>query len=170
MEHLQHDPRTKKQIKDAIYAQLYTPAVTKLQARLQTIIMRNTLLAGNSHHSFVYKGEYYSCEKGRPRGWNKLIPQLKPQMDEFLVDESALIDKELPLVMGYITKVLNASNDLGDYLQLFPESIHRPIQELAASCPCVQQHLTAEQVKQFKQENNHLSDLMKHRMVLNLIT
>lgn len=170
MEQLQYDPRTKQQIKDALYDFLYTPVQNAFKLRLDTLIIRNTLLAGHGHKSFNYKGEFYSCDTGpMPRVWNRLIPQLRPQMDDYLKDLKELNEQELPYVVGYINKVLNASNELGDYLRLLPESTHNPIEKMVASCHCHGKKLSEEQVLALRSQNENPINMMKARMVTNLL-
>jgi hypothetical protein len=170
MEPLQHNPRIKQLIKDSLYDFLYIPAQRKFKTRLDTIIIRNALLGGYGHKSFNYKGVHYSCDNGAPsRKWNRLLPQLKDQMDEYLRDLNQLNDNELPLVLGFINQVLNSSNALGDYLRLFPESVHQPIQKLIATCPCQSKQLSDEQVARLQEQNKKHIELIKKRMVTNLL-
>jgi hypothetical protein len=170
MEQLQYDPRTKQQIKDALYDFLYTPVQNQFKLRLDTIIIRNTLLAGHGHKSFNYKGEFYSCDNGPlPRVWNRLMPHLRPMMDEYLQELKELNEKELPYVVGYINKVLNASNELGDYLRLLPESTHGPIQKLIETCPCHGKKLSDDEITALRDRNQTPIDMMKARMVTNLL-
>lgn len=170
MEQLQHDPRTKQLIKDTLYDFLYLPVQNSFKSRLDVLIVRNTLLGGYSHKSFNYKGVLYSCDNGSPpRKWNRLVPQLKPQMDEYLNDLKQLNEQELPYVVGFINQVLNASNDLQDYLQIFPESVHRPLEKLIASCPCGKLQLSNEKIVDLREKNAASIDMMKARMVKNLL-
>jgi hypothetical protein len=170
MEPLQHDPRTKQLIKDSLYDFLYTPVQRQFKTRLDTIIIRNTLLGGYGHKSFNYKGVHYSCDNGAPpRKWNRLLPQLRDQMDGYLQDLNQLNDTELPFVLGFINQVLNSSNDLGDYLSLFPESVHQPIQKLIETCPCQAKQLSDEQVALLQEQNKKHIELIKKRMVTNLL-
>jgi hypothetical protein len=167
---LQFDPRTKQYIKDLLYDFLYTPVVNQFKLRLDTIIIRNTLLAGYGHRSFNYKGETYSVDTGpMPRVWNRLVPALKPQMDEYLKDLKELNDREVPLVLGFINQVLNSSNHLNDYLRIFPDSAHSPIEKLIATCPCQAKKLSDERVTELKEQNSHVIGMMKARMVTNLL-
>jgi len=170
MEPLQYDPRTKQQIKDALYVFLYTPLLLKFKTRLDIIIVRNALLGGYSHKSFSYKGVLYSCDsEAPPRKANRLIPQLKEQMDEYLAEINYLNQQEIPFVLGYINRVLNASNELGDYLRLLPPIVHRPVESLIATCPCQAKKLTDEQVAQFQEQSKESIELIKRRMVTNLL-
>lgn len=167
---LQHDPRTKSQIKDMLYAFLYEPVQRQFKTRLDSLIKRNTVILGASHQSFIYKGNLYTCDiTPPPRKLNRLVPQLVPDMDAYLADLKQLNDKEVPYVMGFINQVLNSSNDLHDYLRLLPSSVHQPIQKLIDSCPYRTKKLTDEQVQELQTRNKQSIDLVKQRMVTNLL-
>ncbi len=170
MEQLQHDPRTKQLIKDTLYEFLYRPIENQFKNRLEVLIVRNTLLGGYSHKSFNYKGVLYSSDNGAPpRKSNRLMLQLKPAMDEYLFDLKQLNEKELPFVIGFINQVLNASNDLQDYLHIFPESIHQPLEKLIATCPCQAKQLSDEKIVELREKNQASINMMKARMVTNLL-
>jgi len=170
MEPLQYDPRTKQQIKDTLYEFLYSPVESQFKTRLDTLIIRNTLLGGYGHKSFHYKGVLYSCDADpNPRKWNRLLSELRPQMDEYLRDVQKLNDQELPYVLGYINRVLNASKFLGDHLKLLPECVHRPLEKIIATCPCQGEELTEEMTAELLQQNKASIELIKQRMVTNLI-
>jgi hypothetical protein len=167
---LQHDPRTKKQIKDLLFAFLYEPVEKQFKHRLDTLIHRNTLISGVSHHSFTYKGNLYNNDTAPvPRKLTRLVPQLVPDMEAYLADLKQLNDREIPYVVGFINQVLNASNDLHDYLRVFPQSLHQPIQKLIDSCPCRTKRLTDEEVQEMQMRNQQYIDLVKQRMVTNLL-
>lgn len=171
MEQLLYDPRTKQQIKEALYSFLYDPVQKQFKVRLDTLILRNTLLGGHKHKSFSYRGVDYSCDPTPPpRKRNQLLHALQPEMNQYLKDMKELNEKELPYVLGLINQVLNSSNDLKDYLRLLPESVHRPVQSLIATCPCQAKSLTDEAVKSFIIKNQNAINLMKQRQVLNLIS
>lgn len=169
-EKLQHDPRTKQQIKDSLFSFLYEPIQKQLKNRLDTIIMKNSVLSGASHNSFMYKGEYFSCDPAiPPRKMNRLIPQLQPLMDDYLKEVKELNDTELPFVVGFITQVLNSSNDLHDYLRVLPSSVHRPIEQFISSCPCRTKKLSDDEIQSIQKKNIQSIELMKKRMVTNLL-
>lgn len=170
METLQHDPRTKQQIKDLLYAYLYEPVQQRFRKRLDGIIAKNTVLTGANHNSFTYKGEFYSSDSApAPRKMNRLSPTLYGEMDKYLGELKELNDRELPYVLGFITHVLNSSNDLHDYLRILPQAVHKPIQELIATCPCRSKKLTDADVDHIKNEHQKSIDLLKQRMVANLL-
>lgn len=171
MEKLAHDPRTKQQIKDTLFSYLYGQVQGQFKKRLEEITLRNAQALSSPYLSFVYKGQVYSCEGEKlPRRMNKLITQLHPFMDAYLNDLKEINDKEIPFVVGFINQVLNASNDLHDYLRVLPQAVHSPIQQLIDSCPCRTKRLTDTDVQDLMIRNSGSIELMKRRMVTNLIT
>lgn len=171
MEKLVHDPRTKQQIKDTLFSYLYGQVQGQFKKRLEEIILRNAQALTSPYLYFVYKGQVYSCEGEKlPRRTNKLITQLHPFMDAYLNDLKEINDKEIPFVVGFINQVLNASNDLHDYLRVLPQAVHSPIQQLIDSCPCRTKRLTDTDVQDLIIRNSGSIELMKRRMVTNLIT
>lgn len=167
---LQHDPRTKQQIKDMLYAFLYEPVQKQFHSRLESLIRRNCVITGAVHQSFTYKGKLYSVDPSPPpRKLNRLAPQLSPDMDAYAGELKQLNDREVPYVVGFINQVLNSSNDLHDYLRILPSSLHPPIQKLIDSCPCRTKKLTDQQVQELQAKNQLYIDLVKQRMVTNLL-
>lgn len=169
-EKLQHDPRTKTMIKDMLYAFLYEPVQKQFKARLDAIINKNTQLLGASHNSFIYKGIIYSCDPSKqPRKMNRLVPQLESLMNDYLKETHQINTCEAPYVLGFIIQVLNSSNDLQDYLRIFPSSIHRPIENLIESCPYHSKRLAEADISDIQNKNASSIELMKKRMVINLL-
>ena len=169
-ENLIHDPRTKQQIKDILYDHLYGPVLGQFKKRIEALIVRNSKAIGSPYLSFVYKGEIYVCEGEKlPRRMNRLTPALQQEMDDYLRDQKEINDKELPYVIGFITQVLNSSNDLHDYLRVLPAAVHAPIQKLIDSCPCRTKKLTDAMVQDLMIRNSSYIEMMKRRMVANLI-
>ena len=167
---LQHDPRTKQMIKDMLYAFLYDPVQKKFKQRLDAIITKNTVLLGATHNSFIYRNVVYSCDTQKmPRKMNRLVPQLVPVMEEYLKDAQQLNNSELPYVLGFINQVLNASNDLHDYLKVLPSALHQPIEALIATCPCRTKKLSDQGIAELQKANQSAVELIKQRMVTNLI-
>lgn len=168
---LQHDPRTKQQIKELLYDLLYRPILQSYQKQLKNIILKNCQLQKSTHESMMYRGEVYvsmDCTTAPPRMVSPLHAQLKPEMDEYLKELSSLNSHELPYVLGYINQVLNSSNNLPDYLRLFPDSVHQPLLKLI-SYACRNPDLTDEDVETLRTRNAVPIELMKQRLVLNLL-
>ena len=167
---LQHDPRTKQYIKDKIYSFIYSPIQEQLQKQLHTIIQKNCTILCASHTSFIYKGVYYSMDNSKPpRKINSLSKVLYLEMEEYTKELKKLNTVELPYVLGFITQVLNASDDLQDYLRVFPEAIHKPLEQIINSCPCRSKQLSEEEVLLLQSRNKTPIDLMKQRLVINLL-
>lgn len=157
-------------IKDLLYTFIYEPVQKQFKARLDAIITKNTQLLGASHNSFIYKGIVYSCDPAQqPRKMNRLVPQLESLMDAYLKETNHINTHEAPYVLGFIIQVLNSSNDLQDYLKIFPSSIHRPIEDLITSCPCRSKQLTEEDIITLQIRNANSITMMKKRMVINLL-
>ena len=169
-ETLQHDPRTKQQIKDMLLDSLYKPVRKHFNERLENLINRNVVLVGASHKSFVYKGKLYTCDSTPPpRRSIRLHPTLKDEVEKYLQELNHLNTTELPYVLGFITHVLNSSNDFCDYFRLFPEALHDPLRKLVSTCTCRAKKLSEDAVKSIKENNEKAIQIIKERMVLNLL-
>lgn len=169
---LVYDPKTKQLIKNKIYQHLYLPVRSHFDKRLHTIITKNSLMLGNGQEWVSYRGDSYAINEDAPapRPMNRLRPEMKPAMDDYLKDLGKLNNTELPYVLGFINQVLNSSNSLQDYFKVLPESVHQPIRDMVAACACKHPKLTPEQVQELLSKNQLPIELMKQRMVLNLIT
>jgi hypothetical protein len=169
-ERIQHDPRTKQQIKDALYNALYAPVKVRMHDRLGRIIVNNTLIIRSSHKSFSYKGTIYSHDSSPlPRKANRLHLSLHREMDEYLKELRNLNEKEVPYVVGYLNQVLNSSNHLCDYYRLLPDALHPVLKKIIETCPCTGNDLPEEKVKMIQETNQQSLTLMKERLVINLI-
>lgn len=167
---IQYDPRTKQQIKDQLYQHLYSPIEKYSKAKINSLILRNSSLMGNSKTAFMYKGAIYSItDHSSYRNANRLHKSLYSDMDEYLKEVTELNTNELPYVIGLITSVLNTSNSLQDYLNLLPSSVHTPIASFIEKCPCKHCQLPPEEVQKFVTSNHKAITLMKKRMLLNLL-
>ncbi len=170
MDQLVYDPLTKQQIKNGLMALLYEPIEDRLNRQVEELIVRNTLLGGYRHKSFVYRGKLYNADdEPPPIRQNKLLPQLRPELDKIAAEASKVCDEEMPYVLGFINQVLNSSNSLADYLQLFPEAVHEPIQKLIGSRPHYQGQLQPETIQSIKHKSARGIELMKQRLTLNLL-
>lgn len=170
MDPLEHDPKIKQQIKTALYEFVYGPVNRSFKKRIEAMVLRNTALGGFGHKHFVYKGVLYNADSTPPSmRRNRLVVQLRPEMDELLIEMVDLNQRELPYVLGFMNQVLNSSNSLKDYLQVLPESIHPPIHQLMATCPCRVGVLSPEKVERLKTTNATSVDLVKQRLITNLL-
>lgn len=167
---LHHDPKVKQQLKDMLYEFLYGPVQKQYQQVLQGIIRKNTQLLQTQHKSFIYKGVVYNMDTtALPRKMNRLTPALVPDMNAYLAEVTRLNTQEVPYVVGFITQVLNSSNNFQDYLQAFPSVLHPILEKVIASSPCRHQKLTLDEIQAIQSKNQKSIDLLKQRVVTNLI-
>ena len=170
-EELKYDPKSKQIIKNAMFNFLYQPLEVSTNKRLKTLIIKNSLLHGNNQHWVSYRNKEYATDstKVRPRAMNRLKAELRPLMDEYLEDLVEINTVERPYVLGFINQTLNASSSLQDYLKIFPESMHKPLKHFIDTCGSRVGKLEPEMVASIKQRNQIPIELMKKRMVLNLL-
>lgn len=168
------DPRIKQQIKAALSNFMYAHVNHKANVRLQEIIVANTTGSRYLHQSFSYKGAYFSFELKPPRFKNqRLLSELRPAMDAYLAEKKELEYNEIPFVLGFFNKVLNASDSMTDYLKLLPECVHRavePFMDIAWISWHLPSTLSDAQVEAFQLEHQDWIMLLKKRMVLDLLT
>ena len=170
MDRLEHDAQTKQKIKDMLYQFLYEPVQQQFKTRLDTLIVRNAVMAGYGHKHFSYRGEVYNADSTvPPTKKNRLLAALRPEMDSYLADLEQLNIAELPYVLGFLNQVLNSSCDFGDYFRLLPEQLHEPLRNFQASCPCRTSKLTPERIAQIQLTSENPVRLIKERLVRNLL-
>lgn len=171
MSELTYDPRAKEVVKEQLVALLYDPVKAHYRARLESIIRRNTLKAGNGQTFFSYRGVTYALDPSErlPRQINRLHPSLREEMDRYLEEVTRLNDTELPYVINFINALLNASGSLKDYLEILPEVVHKPLKQLMTQCPCQRGELTPETRHDLLVRHQKSIELIRQRMVLNLI-
>ena len=170
-EELKYDPKSKLVIKNAMFDFLYAPLEKSTHKRLKTLIIKNSLLHGNNQHWVSYRGTEYAInpDSKRPRPMNRLKPDLMALMNEYLEDLVQINTIERPYVLGFINQTLNASSSLQDYLKIFPESMHKPLKHFIDTCGSRVGKLEPEMIATIQQRNQIPIELMKKRMVLNLL-
>lgn len=165
----QRDPRAKQCIRDDLVTFLYAPSERQSKLRLAEIIVKNCRLAGYQHKSFAYRDQFYCIDLNPPpRLKNRLVPQLMPEFDEYLQEHRRMVEEEIPLTTGYFTKVLNSSESYKDFMKLLPDAFHQVIKNSGWMCPN-DETLTDFDVAAFKAENQRYINLIKQRLVRNLL-
>lgn len=166
-----HDPRTKQQLKDMLYHYLYDPVMGKFKERLDGIILAHDKLNQTLLRCFSYRGLVYQVDSSNPtpRPMPRLHKSLHPTMDQYLSELREINDREIPFVLGFINQVLNSSDNLHDYIRALPPSVHRPLQEVIAQCGCKTASLSELELNNLLVRNTESINLMKQRMVLNLL-
>ncbi len=169
-EELMHDKRTKQTVKEILYKYLYDPVEKRYNTWLRQIIISNCVLTKSAHESFIYKGEYYcTTTEIPPRKMNRLHLSLVREMEEYIAELKVLNTTETPYVVGFITQILNLSNDFQDYLKVFPNVLHPPLERYMNTCPCQQHRLSTETIEQLKLQNEKQISMIKERLFTNLI-
>lgn len=166
------DPRMKGAIKDALIQHLYEPVERAFKRQLDEIIIGNTLAGNYTTKSFHYKGVQYTCEPGLPpRNWNKLLPQFKARMDEYLAEVRDIDERERPFIFGFLNQVLNSSNHLADYYALIPDSAHAAIRGLKMDTSLMYDYplMPKDKMDRIIAQNQTAITMLKTRLVTNLL-
>lgn len=139
--------------------------------RLKKIIARNSDLHKTNNGCFWYRGQIFKTDPKLvpPRKIDPLHDSLKPEMDQYLTDLDHLEEYELPHVHNFLNQMLNATASFQDYYAILPESMHQPLISLANTDPCVVHHLDSETIQSIQEKNTHPIELLKQRMVKNLL-
>lgn len=170
-DHLSYDPSTKKKVLTALLDHLYEPSFKSLNKRLHDIIYKNSSIKQNAQQAFTYKGNYYQIDemKPLPRPLNQLDKSLYPEMQKYLVELDSIQVYEHPYVNNYLTQILNTSDNFPDYYRLLPESLHSVLDTLREQCPCRRRSLSDKRITEIQRKNVLPVELMKKRMVHNLL-
>lgn len=171
MSELQFDPHTKTMIRDKLYEHIYQPVREQFRKRLHTLITTNSAMHGNTQAWMRFRGEKFHTDNPgqQPRIMNTCHAKVLPSMKEYVEDLEKLNQEEVPHVLGFITAVLNSSNSLQDYLRVFPDCIHKPVEDLIRQCGCHNTSLKDARIDEIRTRNQTSIEVLKQRMVLNLL-
>lgn len=166
-----YNPQMKGAIRSAIHEFLYGPVREYYQRELHELIDNNEQISQGVNEIFVYRGIRYAKKQFRfaPKHIPRLDPVLHERMDMYLAETKELNDVEVPLVMGYIQNVLNSSDQLQDYLVLFPSALHPPIQKVIDHCNCRGTTVSLATAQTMIHTHAKSFDYIKQRMVFNLL-
>lgn len=171
-EEVQSPATVKQGIRDALMGALYAPVHKKNKERIDRMIMANSVYHKSDVTMFMHKNVLYKVnpQDRLPRVIPRLAPQFIPEMNQYLKEIQELNEEEIPVVVGYITQVLNSSNRPRDFLRLFPESVHKSILALCEKPnQAIQKPLSDEAVAALLSKNQLAVAMMKQRMVTNLL-
>lgn len=145
---------------------VYKPATYKLTKQLEEIIQVNALKSDSQAMSFFYKGKLYWTQTNRATGKAGLLDKtLYDTMDKYLQDMEEL-SKERAEVKGFFTELLLKSQTENDVAALLPECMQgalvHPIPKSSA--------FSDEYVQAFLASHERSIQLIKERLVLNLVT
>lgn len=168
---MHYDPRIKQEAANAIQMLLYIPSDTSFQKRLDSIILQNSALLNEPRKYFSHRNITYTLPNAlSDRRIPRLVPEMRPHMDKYLKDVKDLYDMEVIYVTGFISQALNLSNFPQDYLEIFPTSVHLPIKKIFANYFCIPGTTDKTLLQAFINKNQAPINMIKQRMVLNLLT
>lgn len=172
MSELNYSPESKQNIKDAIYTALYAQVNERYQAALDKLIHRNSVICGNTQDAVWHKGTIYRTQTAplhTPKPVNKLDASLFQEFNELEDSRNYLNTQEMPYVIGYVNQILNSTASFEDYYDLLPDALHGVLDKMQQQCPCRTQELTQDVVEALKAQNQKPLDLLRQRLVSNLL-
>lgn len=165
-----YDPALKTELRNRLHDRLYGVPLRILDDRLTELVMRNCAIHNYAHKHFVYKGVVYNKDVTTPPlPRNQLSQGLKPEMETWLREMDQLQRKEMPHVLSAVMKVLNSSDSLADFLELLPESLHEPLHEMQAKCPCEHRSLNDDQIQALRAELGEGLLKLRERLMMNTL-
>jgi hypothetical protein len=157
-------------IQTSLMERLYAPVRERHHKQVESLIIRNCQITKTGVWAFRYKGALYRSDQA-PRGPVQAIrlhEELTLELDQMIEEQREIRVIEEPMVKGYITFVLNYSDNIEDYLLLFPQSLHHSIVSLAL--PYRGERRVSEDTAPYVMGPHlHCIQLIKERMVSNLI-
>lgn len=153
---------------------LYRRVDREFLSREAEIIYENSRLLGNTQKCMWHKGEligaHFYHPSAIPRPANSIQPPIIEKYEALVLEVDQLVREEKALVVGYIRKVLNLPVAFESLFHLFPEQLHQALAGLKAFCPFTHlKPMEADAQQAFIKENEQYINLMKVRMLKNLI-
>lgn len=138
---------------------------------LSDLITKNSVLCFNARKSLSFGGNCYVIGGNQPHlriSPNLLHHSLRGEMREYLtkVEKS---EQEIALVKGFFQKIMFLTNKEQDYCNLLPTVMHPAVRQLSPYLDKEEGHLSPEEVTAFLVENESYINLIKQRLILNLI-
>lgn len=163
------DPRLKKNMKAWILQIMYVPYHDYCKRSIMVLVYRNQMIQGTQYEMFSFKGVTYGKVPAGVHVKPKLHPELHPAMLALIEDSKNVHEKERPYVESYIAVALNSSDSAYDWIKLFPECFHAPLQTYIAGGLTDPPELSDERVVEILTKNQPHIDLMRQRMARNLL-
>jgi len=167
----QREPRLRSVLQSLLLDGIYAPIKAVFAKRLSQITDNNVAISQTFDISFMYKGIYYTQypDLRQPRIKPRLVPELYERMDEYLADLQEITGYEKAIVSGYLSAAVTAAKYPEDLLVLLPESIQYPLQEYLEGYPDNASKISPEAVSELQTRHSKAIELMKQRLVLNLL-
>lgn len=179
-----YNPLVKQQLLKQLKIEIYAPIVNSLNREFWNINRRNTVKCGFNHNVFTYRGIFYSgnilidlnldyedyYSRINTHNYKEhLATEFHIAFDDLLAKRDLISEKEMPLVMGYVTQVLNISNNPHNYLKLLPDTLHKCIRIIAPFSEDVVDTISPARIENIKTVNKEYIDLLKLRLMSNLL-
>lgn len=117
-------------------------------------------------YGFSYKGKLYGTKLLKDR----LHTDLYLQMDEYLKNIEDVISFEKPMIMGYITAVLNYSNNPKDYFKLINPFFHSILENQFPDLSHLPDSvLTEADIERFNIKYEKPIELLEQRLTYNFV-
>ena len=175
---LSKDALIKANIRDNLIAYVYDPPAVMYSKALNSLVERNWLLSGGKEPGFIFRGDAYLNQRplnttstGRPVPLRSPHPEILPELKKLIQERSFIFKHEQPQVRGYLTTVLNQVTYLPDLLKILPDCLHHPINQSIWGIrqDLLKDGLTPVQIQDLQAKGIGAMDLMRKRLVLNLI-
>ena len=172
MSEVRFDPLMKTRIRNRLIDFVFGKIKKDLESNLSLLIARNSQLHGNAQAAFRYKRRVFTLadESQLPYGINPLHEKLEREGEELIKQLDQLLRVEIPQIDSFFTQALNASDNIPDYLKIFPESIHKPLIKIISDCPCNTTKLSEDQIEKLISDNAERIQLLKQRLLLTVLT
>lgn len=152
---------------------IYAKSNHQIQAKVNQMVDLHCIRYPGESQAFQYKGEVYwrkpQATVIRGKRVKLLHQEQYPDMDSCL-RERALIEAEQPIVRTFISCAASKAWTKDQLYLLLPECLHSVIQQ--TEYPNLKPHgeLSAEEGMAFQEANSKVIQLIKQRLILNLIT
>lgn len=164
------DPKVKQTICQLLVDFVYTPAKAKLDNQLVAIMNSHSNEFPGMSPAFMYKGTVYSSAGFRPVRGQKLgmlSRRLYDHMEKWVAEQKVLFEEEVE-AHNYFACLVIEAKDTAELQALTPDFLHPALQISSDySRPCL---LTAEDIERFNKANAKHIQMLKERLVLNLIS
>lgn len=166
---ISQDPRLKITVKNTVLAAIYTPYHTRRRKLFEGIMLRNMTLVQTPYECFRFRGKVYGKEYAGNFVRPKLHPDLTIEMDELTREHDKVMKTEQPLVGGFITAMLNASDSLHDWVRILPPALHSALTLVNPTGTSPPMKLSDQEVVTFLAKHNDSLQKLKQRLATNLI-
>ena len=122
----------KLKVRDALLDFIYGPVLKRNELRLKELIDENDALVGVQYYGFVYRNKFHTQSRYAkpPQNIPRLFSSLHARMDEILDEERFIEREERPLIVGYLQKWLNSTDDAEVLFQRLPTALRAPFQNV----------------------------------------